>query len=78
LSNGSESARSYRGAQLRGWLPEAIFDYWAEEIWGGPYSVDDEQGPKTLSLLAELLQRAVARLLDLGGAVAGEDTHDAA
>jgi len=32
---------------MRGWRPEAIFDHWSNEIWRGPYSVDDEQGAET-------------------------------
>jgi hypothetical protein len=55
LWNGSEIARSYRSAQMRGWRPEAIFDYWSEEIWRGPYSIDEEQGAETLALLADLV-----------------------
>jgi hypothetical protein len=55
LWNGSEIARSYRSAQKRGWRPEAIFDYWSEEIWRGPYSIDEEQGAETLALLADLV-----------------------
>ena len=37
------------------WRPEAIFDYWSEEIWRGPYSIDEEQGAETLALLADLV-----------------------
>jgi hypothetical protein len=55
LWNGSEIARSYRSAHKRGWRPEAIFDYWSEEIWRGPYSIDEEQGAETLALLADLV-----------------------
>ena len=55
LWNGSEIARGYRGATDRGWDPEAIFDYWSNEIWRGSYSVDEEQRAETLSLLAELV-----------------------
>ena len=55
LWNGSEIARSYRSAQMRGWRPEAIFDYWSEEIRRGPYSIDEEQGAETLALLADLV-----------------------
>jgi hypothetical protein len=55
LWNGSEIARSYRSAHKRGWRPEAIFDYWSEEIWRGPYSIDEEQGAGTLALLADLV-----------------------
>jgi hypothetical protein len=55
LWNGSEIARSYRSAQMRGWRPEAIFDYWSEETWRGPYSIDDEQGAETLALLFDLI-----------------------
>lgn len=55
LWNGSEIARSYRGARKRGWEPEAIFGYWSNEIWRGPYSVDEAQGAETLWLLAELV-----------------------
>ena len=55
LWNGCEIARSYRSAQKRGWQPEAIFDYWSEEIWRGPYSIDEEQGAETLALLADLV-----------------------
>ena len=55
LWNGSEIARSYRSAHKRGWRPEAIFDYWSEEIRRGPYSIDEEQGAETLALLADLV-----------------------
>ena len=55
LWNGSEIARSYRSAQRRGWRPQTIFDYWSNEIWRGPYSVDEEQKAETLALLAELV-----------------------
>jgi hypothetical protein len=55
LWNGSEIARSYRSAVRRGWRPETIFEYWSDEIWRGPYSVDEEQRAETLALLAELV-----------------------
>jgi hypothetical protein len=32
-----------------------LFDYWSEEIWRGPYSIDEEQGAETLALLADLV-----------------------
>ena len=52
---GSEIARGYRGALVRGWTPEAIYDYWAGEIWRGSYVVEDEQGAETFSLLVDLV-----------------------
>ena len=40
---------------VAGRAAEAIFDYWSEEIWRGPYSIDEEQGAETLALLADLV-----------------------
>ena len=52
---GSEIARGYHGALVRGWTPEAIYDYWAGEIWRGSYVVEEEQSAETLSLLVDLV-----------------------
>jgi hypothetical protein len=52
---GSEIARGYHGALVRGWTHEGIYDYWAGEIWRGSYAVDEEQSAETLSLLVDLV-----------------------
>lgn len=55
LWEGSEVVRGYRGALERHWSPEQIYRYWQDEVWPGPYSVDDERESETLLLLFELV-----------------------
>jgi hypothetical protein len=56
LWEGSEIVRGYRGALERHWNPAQIYGYWQEEVWRGPYAVDDEREAGTLLLLNELVQ----------------------
>jgi hypothetical protein len=55
LWEGSEVVRGYRGALDRHWSPEQIYGYWQDEVWRGPYSVDEEREAGTLLLLSELV-----------------------
>jgi hypothetical protein len=52
---GSEIVRGFRGALERHWSPEQIYGYWQDEVWRGPYSVDEEREAESLFLLNELV-----------------------
>ena len=56
LWEGSELVRGYRGALERHWSAEQIYGYWQDEVWPGPYSVDEERDAETLLLLNDLVQ----------------------
>jgi hypothetical protein len=56
IDQGSEMARSYRGALARGFTPASIFAYWADEPWtGANLVVEEERSAETLRLVNELL-----------------------